>query len=360
MKNILRFSSFATILALNIISCKSTTGPVIPASNSGDQLFFDVTTGPDSTQFGVHVINIDGTGEKLLYLRGRITSAPRAGKLVFMRFSSGKNEDTTTFYLGDVSGSTEQKLFSMEERADFAILSPDGQKIIYDDSANQINTFDISTHSQLGLAQHMELGSILPIISDDSKTIYAVFNSPQGLFSMDINETNPKLVTSDGIEYLTASEEHQMFDLSPDGSKLCYFLNMKGIQLQVNDILPSTSVIDTSNYGLTDAVTWSPKGDKIAFAFSNEASYSNEGIAIYDISLKKTSIFSGLQLGNSQAVENIEWSKDGNSLFIVIFDHNSYSSKIVLMDANTGSNSTLKTGGAKLGYAFRSRNIGEH
>lgn len=327
------FLLFTTICS----SCKQSTdsGQNAPADslivgttgNAGHDLFYNNYFGRYPTlDRGIRSLNFDGSGASFLFRKVYLYSSPRASKMVFA--SKG------TLYLADISGQSAEKLFTTGPDIQYAILSPDGEKVIYATLYNStlgilgdsLNIYDIKTHShtQLAAPNFRLLSGDLPAFSDDSKKIVLSFGNIHSstdslpLFMVNSDGTGLTQIASD-ITVNSFSEVSPYFWLpyswSPDGKRICYEAPFSGLskpdRLMIVDVATGiTEKISDTAY----APKWSPGGNFIAFTrdFPNSISH----IAIFDVRTKQIR-FIDPDAPYTGGAEVIDWTPDEHAVIVV-------------------------------------------
>jgi Tol biopolymer transport system component len=171
-----------------------------------------------------------------------------------------------------------------------------------------------------------------------------------------------------------------MFDLSPDGTTLCYvrykttnivdslrdtIAVSDELELARKDLASGAIVADTATINNADCISWSPKGDKIAYTSATDQSGVSQMIAVLDISSGRTTRYAIAQLqtiyGNIQA---IEWSKDEQKMYFSGWTDEGVT-ELFLLDITSGAVSTFNSPSShdyaySIPGVFRARDIGEH
>lgn len=248
------------ILSVLIISCSDDTvqnsGTNNNLSSAGDIYLVKRIT--QQNVYRTYAVNSDGSGLKLINDTLMITSASYSGKVTLAKLNNS-GEYFERLYVADTICNHIISIPRNNYYPVYFILSPSGNKILFTDYekmcvAGSDGTGLLEISSGVGGTERM------PKFSPDGMKI-AFFesmpSSPQGLYIINTNGTNKKLLM-DSINYSQAA----MLDWSPDGRKIV-FENSNG---------PVTSicVIDTSgnNYSVLSEgknPSWSKDGSKIAF-----------------------------------------------------------------------------------------------
>ncbi|MFI5264693.1 MAG: hypothetical protein ACHQM6_09275 [Candidatus Kapaibacterium sp.] len=319
--------------------------------NIGHDLYYSNYFGlyPTSDR-GVRSLNFDGSGASFLFRKVYLYSSPRASKMVFA--SKG------TLYLADISGKSAEKLFTTGPDIQYAILSPDGQKVIYATLYNSalglindsVNIYDINTHSHTPLAVpdfHLISGD-LPAFSDDSKKIVLTFGNTHSitdsvpLFVVNSDGTGLAQIASDAtVNSFSEVTPYfwQLYSWSPDGKSICYDApsgsSSTSDRLMIVDIASGVSqkISDTAY-----APKWSPSGNFIAFTRDFPNSISR--IAIFDVHTKQIR-FIDPAAPYTGGAEVIDWTSDEHALIVGASQADpKLDGSTLLIDAATGNTIT--------------------
>jgi WD40 repeat protein len=224
--------------------------------------------------------------------------------------------------------------------------------------------------------------SVSPISNSSGTKVYAGFNLPSaGIYEVN-NQASVLRTIDTNIDWFLASEFHQVFDLSPDGTMLCYVRICKynvadssgdsimaaRLQLARKDLTSGKIFSDTTSVEDADDISWSPNGDKIAYITNDPSSPAPIGgkrIAIFDVASGKTTLYDIPQLQTTYGtIWCIEWSKDEQAIYFSAWLEEGQTLLFTLKPA-TAAISTFNFPHTQdqvynIPGVFRSRDIGEH
>ena len=255
----------------------------IPYEKLGQGKLVFQRIGPmDNNYSGVYVIDIDnqsswGIGSGVF---NSPAVSPDGQKIAFARWAS--YDSFHAVHIMDINGSNIQSVTFMEGQDRSPSWTPDSSQILFwvalgepplyrqSPVPNPVDRTLIKTFSYEGNKLWQLEGPFS--VSQNLKLAFAAFfsQSPQGIYTMDIDGSNLIKIASKGSSQLGAFYSPAW---SPDGQKIAYLLYGNGLELFVMDAdgsNPSSLAYFEPNgnmwSGQNDiSVCWSPDGSKIAF-----------------------------------------------------------------------------------------------
>jgi tricorn protease-like protein len=249
------------ILSVLIISCSNDTVQNTGINNnltSAGEIYF-VKRKPTQSIYSTYAINSDGSGRKLINDTLMITSPSYSGKITLAKLNN-TGEYFERLYVADTISNHLVSIPRNYYYPVYYLIAPGGYEILFSCINEYLCVVKADGTGLLEISSGIGGTERIPKFSPDGKKIAffeSTASSPQGLYIINSNGTNKKLVM-DSINYNQAA----MLDWSPDGNKIV-FENSNG---PVTNIC----VIDTSgnNYLVLSEgknPSWSKDGSKIAF-----------------------------------------------------------------------------------------------
>lgn len=267
----------------------------------------------------------------------RPVCAPDGSRLVYMLQSERTNDDWELYQL-DFSSQGRKRLTSHAGWDGYAVWSPDSRKIIFDredtpGSPKQPWIMNMDDYTSKPFGNYEGWLSISDWSADDRLLGFHELAGQRDLVLLDIDGDITRNLTN-----TTGHSEHDAH-FSPDGKRIAYANGLiDGVEtsLEIIDLDQEAKTILRTSKGRIYGLSWSPDGQKLAFADAPGGEDDDADIFIYDFEEKSFE-----QLTDDPAWDHMpEYCHDNHRLFFT--SYRSGEERIYQVDPDPGPFLSIK------------------
>lgn len=205
-------------------------------------------------------------------------------KMIFM-MQTERTKDDWELYMLDFESQTRSRLTTHRGWDGYAVWSPDGNSIIFErevsvDKPKRPWIMELDGRTSKPLGRYEGRVSVSDWSSDNRLLGFQELNGQRDLVMLNL--------AGNIVEKLTETPDYSEHDarFSPDGRKIAYANGELGVSktsLEVLNLDDDSKTVLRTSIGRIYGISWSPDGDKIAFADSPGGDDDDADIFIYTI-----------------------------------------------------------------------------